>query len=182
MAERILDDYGKAYGLSWVALRYFNAAGADLDGEVGPDPRLAASLIPRVVAAVLGAVPAFSVFGRNDDTPDGTAVRDFIHVADIAAAHVAALEYLELGGVPGPFNLGTGRGHSVQEVIVAASRVLGVTVRTKDCPARPGDLAFMVANTNKAMTHLNWSLTHSSLDEIVTSAAVWHKRWTTSAK
>jgi UDP-glucose 4-epimerase len=182
MAERILDDYGKAYGLSWVALRYFNAAGADLDGEIGADHRLAKSLVPRVLEAGLGTGPALNVFGRNYDTPDGTAVRDFIHVADLAAAHVAALEYLQFGGISGPFNLGTGQGHSVQEVIVTASRVLGVTVPTTDCPRRPGDLAFMVANSDKAMTRLNWRPSHSSLDEIIASAVAWQRRRTAAAE
>jgi UDP-arabinose 4-epimerase len=125
MVEKVLFWYARAHGLKYAILRYFNAAGADPDGELGeihePEPHL----IPRVVAAALGSLPAVEVYGTDYDTPDGTAVRDYIHVADLAAAHVAAMRYLESGGAPEVFNLGTGTGHSVRQVISAVERASG---------------------------------------------------------
>jgi UDP-arabinose 4-epimerase len=176
MVERILADFGEAHGLNWTALRYFNAAGADPDGEIGPNHDPATSLIALVIKAGLGAGPELSVFGTDYDTPDGTAIRDFIHVSDLASAHVAALDYLEKGGVSGPFNLGTGRGFSVRQVIDAAERVLGRAIPAADRPRRPGDLAVMVADARKAVSLLNWTARHSSLEEIIATGAAWERK------
>lgn len=175
MVETILADFGQAHGLDWTALRYFNAAGADPDGEIGPNHDPVTSLIPLVLKAGLGTGPELKVFGTDYDTPDSTAIRDFIHVSDLASAHVAALEYLLGGGASGPVNLGTGRGYSVRQVIETAARVLGREVPAIDCPRRPGDLAVMVADANKAASLLKWTPRHSSLEEIIATGAAWER-------
>ena len=137
VAEKALRWYGEAHRLSWVALRYFNAAGADPDGELGEDHEPETHLIPLVIRAALGQDPHVEIFGTDYDTPDGTAVRDYIHVADLAQAHTAALAYLVQGGPSAAFNLGTGRGYSVREVIRAAERVGGMQVPTREVPRAP---------------------------------------------
>lgn len=176
MVEVILDDHGTAHGLNWTALRYFNAAGADPDGEIGANHDPVTSLIPVVLKAGLGTGPTLNVFGTDYDTPDGTAVRDFIHVTDLAAAHVAALEHLQDGGESGPVNLGTGRGYSVRDVIETAARILDCPIPAVDSARRPGDIAKMVADARKAASMLTWTPTHSSLDEIIETAAAWEKK------
>jgi UDP-glucose 4-epimerase len=176
MMETILADHGVAHGLHWTALRYFNAAGADPDGEIGANHDPVTSLIPVVLRAGLGTGPTLSVFGTDYDTPDGTAIRDFIHVTDLASAHVAALEHLLNGGESGPINLGTGHGYSVREVIETAARILGKPIPAVDAPRRPGDLAVMVADARKASALLNWTPQHSSLEEIIDTAAAWERK------
>jgi UDP-arabinose 4-epimerase len=175
MMETILADHGAAHGLRWTALRYFNAAGADPDGEIGANHDPVTSLIPVVLMAGLGTGPTLNVFGTDYDTPDGTAIRDFIHVTDLADAHVAALAHLLNGGESGPINLGTGRGYSVREVIETASRVLGRPIPAVDSPRRPGDLAAMVADARKAASLLNWTPQHSSIEKIIETAAAWER-------
>ncbi len=175
MVEMILADFSRACGLHWTALRYFNAAGADPDGEIGPNHDPVTSLIPLVLRAGLGTGATLNVYGTDYDTPDGTAIRDFIHVSDLASAHVAALDYLLKGGDSGPINLGTGRGYSVRSVIETAARVLGRPVPSVDRPRRPGDLAEMVADASKAGALLHWTPRHSSLEEIITTAAAWER-------
>ena len=140
--ERMLAWYGDAYGLAWTALRYFNAAGADPEGEVGevhhPEPHL----IPRTIAAACGDLPEIEIFGTDYNTQDGTAIRDYIHVTDLASAHVKALERLAAGGPPGAFNLGTGRGHSVREVIATVERLTRRKAPARERPRRAGDPRF----------------------------------------
>ena len=176
MAERILADYGAAYGLRSVALRYFNASGADEEGEIGElrDPET--HLIPRAMMALQGHLAGFAVFGADFDTPDGTAVRDYVHVADLADAHVTALGLL-LGGHAGrAFNLGTGRGHSVAEVLRAIERVTGERLPRATGARRPGDPATLVADPSRARAELGFRPLRSGLDEIVRTAWAWHLR------
>lgn len=172
-AERVLHWYGEAYGLRWCALRYFNAAGADLDCELGETHNPETHLIPLIVRAGLGLQTEIGVYGTDYDTPDGTAVRDYIHVMDLASAHVAALEYLFDSGISLALNLGTGKGHSVQEVIRAVERKAHARIPVKNLPRRPGDPAILVANPAKAKQVLGWTPRHSEIDTIVDTAWRW---------
>lgn len=174
MVERILADAAVAYGLRSVALRYFNAAGASTDGDIGESHEPETHLIPNVLRAALGG-PALQLFGEDYPTPDGTCVRDYVHVDDLAQAHQRALEYLE--GHPGAhaFNLGNGHGFSVREVIAAAERVTGQSVPHDVAPRRPGDPAVLVAASDKARRELGWAPVHVTLDPIIDSAWRWHQ-------
>jgi len=176
MVERILADFERAHGICSTALRYFNAAGADVDGELGECHDPETHLIPLVVGAASGRRPALSVFGTDYDTPDGTCIRDYIHVADLAAAHVLALYALEQGTARKAYNLGAGRGFSVREVIAAAARVTGLDVPFSACPRRPGDPAVLVSDAMKAGEELGWWPKLSDLDAIIRSAWAWHQR------
>jgi UDP-glucose-4-epimerase GalE len=174
MVEKILFWYARAYGLRYTILRYFNAAGADPDGELGemhePEPHL----IPRVIAAARGSLSRVEVYGTDYDTADGTAVRDYIHVSDLAEAHVAAMRYLESGGAAMACNLGTGKGHSVRQVINAVEKVSGRTVPFQDLPRRAGDPAELVADPQEALRSLAWRPRYSDLPCIVQTAWAWH--------
>ena len=172
--ERAIQWYGVAYGLRWTALRYFNAAGADLEGELGElhDPET--HLIPLVVQAALGQRPSVDIYGTDYPTPDGTAIRDFIHVVDLADAHVRALEYLVAGGESAALNLGTGQGHSVREVVAGVGKLCNGRVPAHDAPRRAGDPAVLVADPSKARQLLGWRPQHSDLDAIIQSAWKWH--------
>lgn len=166
--ERMLDSYSRAYGLRYVALRYFNAAGAT-DRHVerhDPEPHL----IPNVLRAAAGAIPMVEVFGGSYPTPDGTAVRDYVHISDLASAHLLALHYLREGGPSIALNLGTGRGYSVKEVIENASRVTGREIPFKLAAARPGDPPQLVARSEKALKVLGWEPKNAALDDILRSA------------
>ncbi|MBZ5579506.1 MAG: UDP-glucose 4-epimerase GalE [Acidobacteriia bacterium] len=174
MVERLLGWYGKAYGLEWTALRYFNAAGADAEGEAGEMHHPETHLIPLAVAAAHGDLPELKVFGSDYDTADGTAIRDYIHVSDLATAHLKALERLARGGSSLALNLGTGQGHSVHEVIAAVQRAGGRTVPVRHCPRRAGDAAVLVADASRAHRELGFRPQHSSLDAIVQSAWQWY--------
>lgn len=174
MVEKVLYWYARAYGLRYTILRYFNAAGADPDGELGEMHAPETHLIPRVIAAALGSLPAVHVYGTDYDTVDGTAVRDYVHVSDLAEAHLLALRYLESGGDSTAFNLGTGIGHSVRQVISAVVQASGRRVRYQDLPRRPGDPAQLVADAQQAVRRLHWHPGHSSLDTIVQTAWTWH--------
>jgi len=176
MMERALEAYGAAYGLRWMALRYFNAAGADPDGELGEAHDPESHLIPLVIRAALGHLPHVEVFGTDYPSADGTAIRDYIHIADLADAHVKALEHLARGGESMPLNLGTGTGHTVREVIAAVARVAGREVPARDAPRREGDPPALVADPAKAMSLLNWKPRFAELDEIVESAWNWHSK------
>ncbi|MBZ5545821.1 MAG: UDP-glucose 4-epimerase GalE [Acidobacteriia bacterium] len=176
MMERALGAYGAAYRLRWVALRYFNAAGADPDGELGEEHHPESHLIPLVIQAALGRRPHVEVFGADYPTPDGTAIRDYIHIADLADAHVRALEYLARGGESVALNLGTGTGHSVREVIAAVGRFCDGKVPFRDAPRRAGDPPILVADPARAMEVLNWKPKHTGLDSIVASAWKWHEK------
>lgn len=172
--ERVLRSYETAYGLRWMALRYFNACGADPECELGEDHQPESHLIPLVIAAALGRRPPVEVYGSDYPTPDGTAIRDYIHVTDLAEAHVRALTYLLDGGKSCALNLGTGQGHSVREVIAAVAAAGGVNPPHKDSPRRAGDPPALVADPSLAREVLRWEPRHSSLEEIVRTAWRWH--------
>jgi UDP-arabinose 4-epimerase len=174
--ERALHWYGRAYGTRWFALRYFNAAGADPGGELGEDHDPETHLIPLAIRAALGSAPALQVYGTDYPTSDGTAIRDYIHVADLATAHVAALRKLDGEGAGRGLNLGTGAGHSVREVIAAVERIGGRPVPVLMGPRRDGDPPALVADASAAEASLGWRPSHSSLDEIVETAVRWHER------
>lgn len=173
MAEQVIADFGHAYDMGWAALRYFNAAGADPDGQLGPHRGTATNLIPLVLRAALGDGPPITIFGTDFKTTDGTAIRDFIHVCDLATAHAAAVEHLLSGGQSVTVNLGTGRGHSVREVIGAAERALKRPVPVQEGAPRPGDPVESVANAQRAAEILGWHAQRAPIDEIVGSEADW---------
>jgi len=172
--ERAIRWYGVAYGLRGVSLRYFNAAGADLDGELGEEHDPESHLIPLVIKAALGQRAEVEIFGTDYPTPDGTAIRDYIHVVDLADAHVRALEYLADGGETVELNLGTGEGHSVREVVAGVGKLCDERVPAKDAPRRAGDPAVLVADPTKAQRLLDWHPQYSDLDTIIQSAWKWH--------
>lgn len=174
--ERMLSDFERAYGMRHVCLRYFNAAGADPDGEVGEDHMPETHLIPLVLDAAMGRRHAVSIFGDDYKTADGTAVRDYIHVCDLAAAHVRALDYLLAGGPSRTLNLGSGRGASVAEVIDEARRVTGRPISVVQAPRRPGDPARLVADPGAAGEVLSWSCRRSDLGTILRDAWRWHEQ------
>jgi UDP-glucose 4-epimerase len=169
--ERILAAYARAYGLRYAALRYFNAAGADPDGGLSERHSPETHLIPNVLDAALGRQPHVTVFGTDYATPDGTCVRDYVHVVDLCEAHVMALEALERGGEGGEFNLGSGRGHSVREVLEAVRRVLGRDVPVVYGARREGDPAELLASSDRAARVFGWRARRSALEEIVRDAA-----------
>lgn len=174
--ERTMRWYSQAYGTSWVALRYFNAAGADPEGEIGEDHDPETHLIPLVIQAAMGHSHEVEIYGTDYETPDGTAIRDYVHVTDLADAHVQALGYLLDGNGPIALNLGTGLGHSVREIIRAVERVEGVRVPTREGPRRSGDPRVLVADPSQARSVLGWQPVLSDLDNIVATAWGWHAR------
>ncbi len=174
--EWLLADSAAAYGLNWVALRYFNACGADPDGETGELHEPETHLIPRTLMAADGQAPQLSLFGTDYPTPDGTCIRDYIHVTDLAAAHVRALRYSLGGGESRAFNLGTGRGQSVRAIIRAVERITGLTVPVREEPRRPGDPPALVADPRLAEQVLRFQAPLSDLDSIVRTAWAWHRK------
>ncbi len=172
--ERALVHFERAYGLGWIALRYFNAAGADPDGELGEDHSPEIHLIPRAIAAAMGG-PPLEVFGEDYPTPDGTCLRDYVHVSDLADAHVRALQRLVERGASGAFNLGTGRPHSVREVIDMVERVTAHKVPRTVGARRPGDPAALFATALKAQAALHWTPRFPDLESIVRTAWEWHR-------
>jgi UDP-arabinose 4-epimerase len=175
IGEGMLADYAAAYGIDFIGLRYFNASGADLDGELGEDREYEPHLIPRAILHLLGHLPDFQVFGSDFPTPDGTAIRDYIHVADLARAHVLAVQRL-LAGTGGRriFNLGSGVGHSVAEVLAAIAAVSGRPLATPTGNRRPGDPPQLVADVAVARDDLGFTARHSALRDIIASAWQWH--------
>ncbi len=173
MVEDALFDYSRAYGLQAVPLRYFNASSADPGGRLGPRHEPITHLIPLVLKAAAGVNPDVKVFGRDYPTPDGTAVRDYIHVADLCEAHLAAIDYVVKGGETRAFNLGVGRGFSVQEVVDAVRRVTGREFKVITQGRRPGDTAQLVANPSLAMETFGWKPRYTDLDTIVAHAWAW---------
>jgi UDP-glucose-4-epimerase GalE len=171
--EGMLAGFGAAHGFRSVALRYFNAAGADPGGEIGENHDPETHLIPLVILTALGHRPALEVYGTDYPTPDGTAVRDYVHVTDLASAHVLALRYLLDGGASTALNLGVGHGYSVREVIEAAERITGATVSVVERPRRAGDPPALIADAGRARATLGWRPEHSHLDEIVATAWTW---------
>ena len=176
MIERVLADYGAAYGIKSVSLRYFNAAGADADGEVGEDHTPETHLIPLVLDAAMGVRPNITILGDDYDTPDRTCIRDYIHVADIADAHVRALDKLGEKELQPAYNLGTGEGVSVSEVIGMVRRVTERNIQVVRGARRPGDPARLLADARRAGKDLGWQPRSSSLMHIVETAWRWHQR------
>lgn len=181
MVEQMLEDFDRAYGLKSVCLRYFNAAGADPGGLLGERHEPETHLIPLVMQAASGRRKAITVFGRDYDTPDGTCIRDYIHVSDLVNAHALALDYLQQGGESAAFNLGNGNGFSVQEVIETARRVTGRDIPLADAPRRPGDPPRLVADASKARSVLGWKPRFIDLETIVAHAWAWEQKWPWSA-
>jgi UDP-arabinose 4-epimerase len=180
MVERALHWLDQAHRLRHVALRYFNAAGADPDGEIGEAHEPETHLIPLVLDAIAGRRSAVDVYGTDYPTPDGTAIRDYIHVQDLAEAHVRALDYLLAGGASAAVNLGTGVGHSVREVINVAARVTGRDVPHREAPRRAGDPPVLVADASRAQSLLRWQPAFPALETMVASA--WHWQETLAGK
>ena len=176
MIERVLADYRTAYGLGSFCLRYFNASGADATGDIGELRDNETHLIPRAMMALQGHVSDFAVFGDDYDTPDGTAIRDYIHVTDLAAAHLAALQLLLQGHQGGAFNLGTGTGFSVREILGAIATETGRAVPHVVKPRRPGDPTYLVADPAAARETLSFRTAHSDLPTIIRTAWAWHRK------
>lgn len=175
--EWVLEDFERAYGIRHVNLRYFNAAGAHESGDLGEDHRPETHLIPLACEAALGRGRMLSVFGNDYDTPDGTCIRDYIHVQDLAAAHVLALDHLENGGASVSFNLGTGTGHSVLDVIDTVKKVSGREVPYTMAPKRAGDPPRLVASSEKIRAELGWTPRLGSLERIVETAWAFKERY-----
>jgi len=177
MIEQALFWLEKAYGIRWTALRYFNAAGASPDGELGECHVPETHLIPLVLQTALGQRDELLIYGNDYDTPDGTCIRDYIHVMDLAAAHIAALEGLREGSMPnGPLNVGTGNGYSVREVVETAMEVTGRTIPFRYVDRRPGDPPVLVASTEKIRQRLDWKPVRSDLRTMIADAWNWHAK------
>ena len=174
MVERAIGWYGDAYGLRSVRLRYFNAAGADPDGELGENHEPETHLIPLAIRAALGKGPELQLFGTDYPSVDGTAVRDYVHVSDLAAAHVLAMRYLEQGGESAVCNLGTGTGITVRQVLDMVEEISGKKVPVRLSPRRPGDAPELIAEASQARTLLGWMPERSDLRSIVKNAYSWH--------
>lgn len=174
--ERALAAYGDAYGLRWMALRYFNAAGAHADAGLGERHDPETHLVPIVLDVALGKRPHIAMYGTKWPTADGTCVRDYVHVRDLADAHLAAIEHLMRGGASGALNLGTGVGHSVRAVVAAARNVTGKRIATVDAPVRAGDPASLVAKVDRAASVLGWKARRPDLEAIVADAWAWKLR------
>ncbi len=173
--EKMFSWTAKAHGLRYVSLRYFNACGADESGTIGEAHNPESHLIPLILQVPNGKRESISIFGNDYNTPDGTCIRDYIHVTDLAQAHILAVRYLENGGESDIFNLGNGIGYSVREVIDTARKVTGYLIPEVEVPRRPGDPAMLVASSEKAKRILGWKPEHDSLEEIIASAWNWHK-------
>ena len=173
MVEQILEDYDRAYGVKSICLRYFNAAGADPDGELGERHDPETHLIPLVLRAASGKRDAITVFGRDYDTEDGTCIRDYIHVVDLCQAHWLAIKHLLTTGESGRYNLGNGNGFSVQQVIDVCRKVTGSPITVSEGARREGDPAILVANASKAKLELGWHPQYADLEAIVSHAWRW---------
>jgi UDP-arabinose 4-epimerase len=176
MVERMLDDFEAAYGFKSAALRYFNAAGADPETEIGEDHDPETHLIPIVLDVALGRRNEVAVFGDDYDTPDGTCIRDYIHVTDLADAHLKALDHLENEQASLRLNLGNGQGYSVKEVIEAAERVTGRAIRARMAERRAGDPPRLVGDATRARKTLGWTPEYASLETILEHAWAWHRK------
>ena len=176
MVERLLSDCAAAYGLRSVALRYFNAAGADASGLIGESHNPETHLIPKLLRRAAGEDSAVRIFGDDYPTPDGTCIRDYIHVADLSQAHLLALQYLNGHAGAHVFNLGNGTGYSVREVVSAVERVIGRSLNVETASRRPGDPARLVASSERARRELGWQPRIAELEQIVESAWRWHQK------
>lgn len=176
MVEEILADFDQAYGLKSIIFRYFNAAGADPSGELGEDHNPETHLIPLVLQTALGKREAISVFGTDYDTADGTCIRDYIHVTDLAEAHVLGLQFLLENNESQVFNLGNGNGFSVKEVIETAEKVTGQPIKSIPCDRREGDPPKLVGSAEKAQKRLGWNPKYPGLEQIISHAWQWHQK------
>lgn len=176
MIEKILKDYSISYGLKYVSLRYFNAAGADVDCEIGEWHEPETHLIPIALDAAIGKREGVTIFGTDYDTKDGTCIRDYIHVTDLADAHVLALEYLMAGGESEIFNLGNGSGFSVKEVIEKVMKITGYNIKITPEKRRVGDPAVLIGSSKKACDILLWTPKYNNIEYIIETAWGWHKR------
>lgn len=176
IAEKMLEHYRDAYGLRYVALRYFNAAGADPDGAIGEDHDPETHLIPLVLNAALGRRSHIEIFGEDYETPDGSCIRDYVHVCDLADAHVLALRYLEQDGPAAVFNLGNSRGTSVKEVITLTQQITGRRIKVKSGPRRTGDPPLLIADATRVRNELGWMPKLSDPGTIIETAWNWHRR------
>ena len=172
----MLDDFDTAHGLRSVCLRYFNAAGADPDCELGEDHTPETHLLPLVLREALTGAGGLCVFGDDYDTPDGTCVRDYIHVTDLAQAHVLALKHLRQGAESARFNLGNGEGHSILQVLKTARAVTGRPIAVRQAARRPGDPPLLVGSSELARTALGWNPVHHRLEDILSTAWAWHQK------
>lgn len=177
MVEQMLEDFDRAYGLRSVCLRYFNAAGADPDGMLGECHEPETHLIPLILQAASGRRPAVTVFGRDYSTLDGTCIRDYIHVNDLASAHALAIDYLQAGGASTAFNLGNGEGFSVEQVIAAARSVTGRSINVIEAGRRAGDPPSLVADASKARQILGWHTQYALLEDILGHAWKWEQQY-----
>jgi UDP-glucose 4-epimerase len=177
MVEKILEDFDRAYGLKSVSLRYFNAAGADPEGELGERHIPETHLIPLVLQAASGRRDSISVFGQDYETPDGTCVRDYIHINDLADAHVKAIYYLKKGNSSAAFNLGNGKGFSVKKIIDAAVKVTGKKIPVKYAERRAGDPAILVADASLAQNVLGWTPEYQNVEDIISHAWAWEEKY-----
>jgi UDP-glucose 4-epimerase len=174
MVEQILKDYDQTYGMRHVCLRYFNAAGADPEGEIGEWHEPETHLIPLALEVAAGQCDHVRIYGTDYATPDGTCIRDYVHVNDLASAHILALEYLRKGSNSDAFNLGNGNGFSVREVVNVAERVTGKSIKFVEVEKRAGDPPILVGNSAKARTILNWEPKYPNLGDIIGTAWDWH--------
>jgi len=175
MAEQIITDFGAAHGIRSITLRYFNAAGADPDGNIGEAHNPETHLIPLILNAVTKNEQPITVYGTDYDTPDGTCIRDYIHVSDLAAAHVISLNALEKGVKSTAYNLSNGEGFSVQEVIESVERVTGLPVPKKLGSRRDGDPPLLIGDSNNIRRELAWQPKYQDLDSIIATAWAWHR-------
>ena len=174
--ERMLEAFDRAYGLKYISLRYFNAAGADVSGEIGEDHDPETQLIPIVLQTALGLRPRLEIFGTDYDTPDGTCIRDYIHVSDLASAHVLAAEALYRGAQSCAYNLGNEKGYSVREVLRTAEAVVGRPIPAVEVGRRPGDPAVLIASSEKIKRELGWRPRYPDLETIIRTAWEWHRK------
>lgn len=182
MVEKILADYDTAYDLKYIALRYFNACGADLETEIGENHDPESHLIPLILDAAAGKREDIKIFGTDYPTTDGTGIRDYVHVADLAQAHILALKKLMDGGESDNFNLGNGGGFSVRQVIEAAKKITGIDFKVTEVERRAGDPPILVADSTKAKNILGWQPQYADLETIIDSAWKWHQKMTEQTK
>ncbi|MCD7781767.1 MAG: UDP-glucose 4-epimerase GalE [Methanosphaera sp.] len=175
MVEQILKDYDEAYGLKSIILRYFNASGADESGIIGESHNPETHLIPLILDAAIGKRDDIKIYGTDYDTPDGTCIRDYIHVTDLASAHIKALEYLTENNTSNNFNLGNGHGFSVREVIDSVKNVTGREFKVSEIERRPGDPAVLIGSSKKAEDLLGWIPEYGDIDDIIRTAWTWHQ-------
>lgn len=177
MIEQLLADYSAAYGLNYVALRYFNAAGAIASGLIGEDHEPETHLIPLILQTALGQRPAIAIYGTDYPTSDGTCIRDYVHVCDLADAHVLALKHLLAGGTSRVYNLGSEQGYSVREIIATAKQVTGIDFPVQEQARRSGDPAVLIASSKKIRNELQWQPKQSTITSIISSAWEWHQSY-----